>query len=79
MTGLPVACKLYPIPLKYQKFVDDEIKLFESAGHISRGLSVWATPVTMVPTKPDPLNPHKQQLCLVLNVKGFMIDVLLVQ
>ena len=24
-TGLPIICKLCPIPLKYQKFIDEEI------------------------------------------------------
>ena len=33
---LPVACKHYPIPLKYQKFVDEEIKLLENASCISK-------------------------------------------
>ena len=34
--GLPIACKLYLIPLKYQKFTDKEIRLFENAECISK-------------------------------------------
>ena len=30
-------------------------------------LSLWATPVIIGPKKPDPLNPQKQQLHLVLD------------
>ena len=30
--GLPIACKPYPIPIKYQKFTDKEIRLLENAG-----------------------------------------------
>ena len=39
--GPPVAAKPYTIPLKYKSFVDDEIKLLEDAGCISKSLSDW--------------------------------------
>ena len=65
--GLPIACKPYPIPLKYQKFIDEVIRLLGNAGCISKSLRPWATPVIIVPKKPDPLNPQKQHLCLVLD------------
>ena len=68
--GLPVVCKPYPIQLKYQKFVHEEIKLLENAGSISKSLSPWATPVIIVPKKPDLTNHHKQQLYLVLDCKS---------
>ena len=38
-TGLPVACKPYTIPLKYKSFMDEEIKLLQDAGCISKPLS----------------------------------------
>ena len=38
-TGLPVASKPYTIPLKYKSFMDDEIKLLEDTGCISKSLS----------------------------------------
>ena len=65
--GLPIAHKLCPILLKYQKLIDFEIKLIENADYISKSLSPWATPVIIVPKKPDPLNPYKQWLCLLLD------------
>ena len=68
--GLPVAHKPYSILLKYQKFVNKEIKLSENAGCISKSLSLWATPVIIEPKKPDPTNPYKQQLCLVLGYRS---------
>ena len=43
-TGPPVSTKPYTIPLKYKSFVDDEIKLLEDAGCISKSLSDWAFP-----------------------------------
>ena len=69
-TGPPIAHKPYPIPLKYQKFMDEEIRLLENAGCISKSLCPWATPVIIAPKKPDPLNPQKQQLHLVLDYQS---------
>ena len=66
-TGPPITSKLYPITLKYQKLTDEEIWLLESSGSISKSLSPWATQVVIIPKKPDPLNPEKQQLHLVLD------------
>ena len=56
----PVAHKPYLILLKYQKSVNEEIKLLENAGCISKGLSLCATPFIIVPKKPDPTDPCKQ-------------------
>ena len=42
--GLPVASKPYTFPPKYKLFIDDEIKLLEDAGCISKSLSDWASP-----------------------------------
>ena len=61
-TSLPVASKLYTIPLKYKSFMDDEIKLLEDAGCISKSLSNWSSPICIVKKKPDPSQPHKPQL-----------------
>ena len=33
--GPPIACKQYPVPLKYQKFVDEDIWLLKNVGCIS--------------------------------------------
>ena len=53
--GLPIAQKLYPIPFKHQKMLDEELCLLEDAGCISRSLSPWVVPVIIVPKTPDPL------------------------
>ena len=58
-TGLPVASKPYTIPLKYKWFVDEEIKLLEDAGCISKSISDWASPICIVKKKPDPSWPKK--------------------
>ena len=61
-TGLPVASKPYTIPLKYKAFVDEEIKLLEDVGCISKSISNWASPICIVKKKPDPTQPNKLQL-----------------
>ena len=58
-TGPPLAHNLYPIPLQYQKFIDEEIWLLEKAGCISKSLSPWATPVAIFLKKQHPLHPEK--------------------
>ena len=71
--GPPIVHKPYPIPLKYQKFTDEEIRLLENSGCISKSLSLWATPVIIVPKRPDPLNPQKQTASLsVRSLKGLI-------
>ena len=61
-TGLPVSTKPYTIPLKYKYFIDEEIKLLEDAGCISKSLSNWASPICIMKKKPDPSQPHRPQL-----------------
>ena len=75
MAGPSVVCKPYQILLKYQKLINEEIylKLLGNAGCISKSLSLWATSVIIVPKMPDPLNPHKQQVCLVLDYRSLNI------
>ena len=53
----PIACRSFPISLKYQKFVDEEIKLLEATGCITKGLSPWAAPVIIMPKTSDPNQP----------------------
>ena len=68
-TGLPVASKPYTIPLKYQSFMDDEIKLLEDAGCISKSLSDWASSICIMRKKPDPSQPHKPQLQMYIDYR----------
>ena len=68
-TGPPVSTKPYTIPLKYKSFVNEEIKLLEDAGCISKSLSDWASPISIVKKKPDPRQPHKTQLCMCIDYR----------
>ena len=68
-TGPPVSSKPYTIPLKYQSFIDEEIRLLEDAGCISKSLSDWASPICIIKKKPDPSQPHKIQLCMCIDYR----------
>ena len=66
-TGSPIACKSYPILLKYQKLIGEEKWLLENIGCSSKSLFLWAAPVIIFPKKQDPSHPKKQQLHLFLD------------
>ena len=68
-TGQPIATKPYNIPLKYKSFIDDEIKLLEDAGCISKSLSNWASPICIMKKKPIPSQPHKPQLQMCIDYR----------
>ena len=68
-TGPPVSTKPYTIPLKYKSFIDEEIKLLEDAGCISKSLSDWASPICIIKKKPDPSQPHKPQLHMCIDYR----------
>ena len=68
-TGPPVSTKPYTIPLKYKSFVDEEIKLLQDAGCISKSLSDWASPICIMKKKPDPSQPHKPQLHMCIDYR----------
>ena len=64
-----MACRPYPIPLKYRDFVDEEIQQLEDTGIISRSMSKWPRPILVVPKKQmpqDPSPPNKKQFNLRL-------------
>ena len=68
-TGLPVASKPYTILLKYKSFIDEEIKLLEDTGCISKSISDWASPIYIVKKKPDPIQPKKLQLRMCIDYR----------
>ena len=65
----PIACRPYPIPLKYQEFVNGEIKLLEETGCISKSISPWAAPIITVHKKSDPNQPNKPLFQMVLHYR----------
>ena len=73
-TGSPVSTKPYTIPFKNKSFVDNEIKLLEDAVCISKSLSDWASLICMVKKKPDPSQPNKPQLHMLLTTEKSILN-----
>ena len=68
-TGPPVSTKPYTIPLKNKSFIDEEIKLLDDAGCISKSLSDWASPICIMKKKLYPNQPHKPQLHMCIDYR----------
>ena len=60
----PSAKKPYMLPLKHYGWVQQEIKSFKRAGVITRSVSLWASPVIMVPKKSAPGEPPRRRMCI---------------
>ena len=68
-SGVPVASKPYTIPLKYKSFIDEELKLLEDAGCISKSISDLASPICIMKKKPDPSQSKKLQLRMCIDYR----------
>ena len=60
----PVASKPYTLPLKHYEWVQHEIETLERAGIIERSISLWASPVVIVPKKSAPGEPPRRRMCV---------------
>ena len=68
-TEPPFSTQPYTIPLKYKAFINEEIKLLEDVGCISKSLSKWASPICIVKKKQDPSQPDKLQLHMCIDYR----------
>ena len=50
----PICQKPYTLPLKHYSWVQQEIETLEHAGVIKKSISLWASPIVMVPKKSVP-------------------------
>ena len=69
-TGLPITSKPYTIPLIYKSFADEEIKLLEDIGCISKSLSDRALPICIVKKKPYPSQLKQLQLRMCIDYRN---------
>ena len=61
--SIPLAQSPYTLPLKHYDWVRSEIETLEKAGVIERSLSLWTSPVIVVPKKSAPDKPPCRRLC----------------
>ena len=64
-----VASKPYPLPLKHNNLVKEEIENLLEAGLIEYSMSPYATPVIVVPWKSKPGAPLVETQCLAINYR----------
>ena len=55
----PITQKPYTLPLKHTKWVQRELEILEKAGVIVRSVSLWASPIVVVPKRTAPGEPSK--------------------
>ena len=60
----PVSSRPYTLPLKHYEWVQREIESLECAGVITKSMSIWASPIVIVPKKSAPGEPLKRRLCV---------------
>ena len=60
----PVSSRPYTLTLKHHKWVQEEIKMLERAGIITKSMSPWASPIVVVPKKSQSGEPPKKRLCI---------------
>ena len=62
--SLPSAKKPYMLPLKHYDWVQQEIKSLEQAGIITRSVSLWASPIVVIPKKSAPGEAPRRRMCI---------------
>ena len=60
----PVCQKLYTLPLKHYSWVQQEIETLEWAGIIKKSISLWASPIVVVPKKSASGEPPRHRMCI---------------
>ena len=50
----PICQKPYTLPLKHYNWVQQEVEMLERAGVIRKSISLWASPIVIVPKKLAP-------------------------
>ena len=60
----PVCQKPYTLPLKHYSWVQQGIETLEWAGIIKKSISLWASPIIVVPKKSAPGEPPRHRMCI---------------
>ena len=58
----PVCQKPYTLPLKHYSWVQQEIETLEWARVIKMSISLWASPIVVVPKKSAPGEPPRHRM-----------------
>ena len=65
MGDSPAVCqKPHTLPLKHYNWVQQEIETLEHTGGIKKSISLWASPIVVVPKKSAPGEPPHRRMCI---------------
>ena len=62
----PVSSRPYTLALKHHRWVQEEIETLERAGIVTKSMSLWASPIVIVPKKSQPGEPPRRGYVLTL-------------
>ena len=60
----PISQKSYNLSLKYTAWVQKELETLEKAGIIVQDVSLWASPIVVVPKQTQPRKFPRKRLCV---------------
>ena len=60
----PMSQRPYGLALKHVQWVQEEIETLEKAGVITKSISLWASPIVIVPKKTSPGEPPRRRMCV---------------
>ena len=66
--NLPITQKPYTLPLKHTTWVQRELEILEKAGVIVRSVSLWASPIVVVPKRTAQGNPLSEDYVLTIEL-----------
>ena len=64
----PITQRPYTLALKHVQWVQEEIEILEKAGIIAKSVSLWASPIVIVPKKTAPGEPPRRRMCVDYHV-----------
>ena len=60
----PISKRPYGLALKHVQWVQDEIETLERVGVITKSVSLWASPIVIVPKKTSPGELSHRRMCV---------------
>ena len=60
----PITQRAYTLALKHVQWVQEEIEILEKAGIIAKSVSLWASPIVIVPRKTALGEPPRRRMCV---------------
>ena len=70
----PITQRPHTLALKHVQWVQEEIEILEKAGIIAKSVSLWASPIVIVPKKTAPGEPPRRRMCVDYPMLNQQVD-----